>query len=124
MIDHSHLNTKRMLDLMAVSAGDMPLYLHVVQRVLRDMRVEQQRNDTAFVYADFKTRMAAEGLSPIQCAPLQQRLDTLESFMPKSQRGDPAVSGKKKTKSNDHGGTNWTAKVKQSLANVTCPTAY
>ncbi|KAK6221198.1 hypothetical protein QIS74_04927 [Colletotrichum tabaci] len=42
------LNTRRMLDLMAVGEGGMPLYLHVVNRVLRDMRLEQQRNGQDF----------------------------------------------------------------------------
>lgn len=107
LLDHSDLNTKRMMDLMAVNMGEMPLYLHVVQRVLRDMRIEQQQKGTVFAYADFKARIAAEGLSPAQCAPLHQRLDTLESFMPKSQTHVPKGSGKTTVLS----GTNWAHRV-------------
>ncbi|KAK0753641.1 hypothetical protein B0T18DRAFT_313836 [Schizothecium vesticola] len=80
-LKESDLNTKRMLDLMAVTSGSMPLYLHVVNRILRDMRVEQQRTGAPFSYALFKRMMLEEELTEMQLAPLRQRLDTLESFM-------------------------------------------
>ena len=80
-LKESDLNTKRMLDLMAVTSGSMPLYLHVVNRILRDMRVEQQRTGAPFSYAMFKRMMLEEELTEMQLAPLKQRLDTLESFM-------------------------------------------
>ncbi|KAK2016732.1 hypothetical protein LZ32DRAFT_577841 [Colletotrichum eremochloae] len=75
------LNTRRMLDLMAVGDGSMPLYLHVVTRILRDMRLEQQSKGLAFGYLTFKKKLAKADLTPAQKAPLNQRLDTLESFM-------------------------------------------
>lgn len=76
-----------MMDLMAVSSvqGSMPLYLHVVQRILRDLRIEQQQKSTAFNYLEFKTRLMREDLATGQLVPLQQRLETLESFMVKEQ---------------------------------------
>ena len=76
-----------MLDLMAVSSipGALPLYLHVVLRILRDLRIEQQATDTVFNYGKFKKALDAEALSEGQLAPLQQRLETLESFMVKKQ---------------------------------------
>ncbi|KHN99359.1 uncharacterized protein MAM_03057 [Metarhizium album ARSEF 1941] len=83
-ISQRDLNTKRMLDLMAVSSiqeGTMPLYLHIVTRILRDLRIEQQKNGGFFNYRAFRRAIAAEGLTPGQSAPLKQRLDTLESFM-------------------------------------------
>jgi hypothetical protein len=55
--------------------------------------------------------MAAEALTEAQNAPLQQRLETLESFMPKGQTGVPASGGKKKKKKTASTGTDWTAKV-------------
>lgn len=111
LIGESDLNTKRMLDLMAANAKEMPLYLHVVQRVLRDMRLEQQQTNGHFVYANFKERMAATSLQPLQNGPLQQRLDTLESFMPKEQTLLD-LSGKKGSKNKmTNAGTDWTAKV-------------
>lgn len=75
------------MDLMAVSSiqGSMPLYLHVVQRILRDLRIEQQQNNTTFNYLEFKKRLMAEDLAVGQLGPLQQRLETLESFMVKEQ---------------------------------------
>ncbi|KAK2046151.1 hypothetical protein LZ31DRAFT_540739 [Colletotrichum somersetense] len=75
------LNTQRMLDLMAVGEGNMPLYLHVVARILREMRLIQQSQGLEFNYLSFKKRLAMEELTPAQLAPLSQRLETLESFM-------------------------------------------
>ncbi|KAM3486243.1 hypothetical protein MY8738_000745 [Beauveria namnaoensis] len=84
-IHDSQLNTKRMLDLMAMGsvAGDAwPLYMHTVTRILRNMRLEQQAlGEDGFSYGDFKRRLTDEGLVGTQLGPLQQRLDALESFM-------------------------------------------
>ncbi|KAJ6788802.1 hypothetical protein PWT90_02805 [Aphanocladium album] len=84
-IHESQLNTKRMLDLMAMGsvAGDSwPLYMHTVTRILRDMRLQQQAlGEDGFNYEDFKRRLTEEGLVGTQLGPLQQRLDALESFM-------------------------------------------
>ena len=80
-IRETDLNTKRMLDLMAFSTSNTPLYLHVISRILRDMRIAQQRNGTQFNYEQFKNLINDEELSEFQLAPLRQRLDTLESFM-------------------------------------------
>ncbi len=71
---------------MAVTTGgNLPLYLHVVQRILRDLRVDQQSAGTGFTYTAFKRMLASENLTDMQLAPLKQRLDTLESFMVESQ---------------------------------------
>ncbi|KAI2603516.1 uncharacterized protein GGS25DRAFT_96724 [Hypoxylon fragiforme] len=83
-INEADLNTKRMMDLMAIKTdGDMPLYMHVVTRVLRDLRREQQSADSGFSYRDFLTRIMSEELTDSQKTPLMQRLDTLTSFMAK-----------------------------------------
>lgn len=75
-----------MLDLMAVTAGgSLPLYLHVAQRILRDMRIVQQQTGRSFSYSDFKQRLQEENLTEAQLAPLKQRLETLESFMVEAQ---------------------------------------
>lgn len=109
-INQADLNTKRMMDLMAVSSvqGGMPLYLHVVQRILRDLRIEQQDNNTTFNYRKFKDRLLNEDLAAGQLAPLQQRLDTLESFMVKEQ---VANSSNKSAKRNMGKGIDWEPKV-------------
>lgn len=100
-LDEHDLNTKRMLDLMAASDGSLPLYLHVVQRILRELRVEQQKQALAweegsawprFNYAEFKRRVDGLQLQPQQSISLQQRLDTLESFMVKEQTGHAVKS--------------------------------
>ncbi|KAL3292232.1 P-loop containing nucleoside triphosphate hydrolase [Colletotrichum asianum] len=75
------LNTKRMNDLMAVGEGTMPLYMHVINRILREMRIEQQNLGVPFKYKTFKKRLSEADLTPAQRSPLSQRLDTLESFM-------------------------------------------
>lgn len=73
-----------MLDLMAVSSlqgGGMPLYFHVVTRILKEMRIKQQQTGGHFDYGTFKRALATEGLTGGQLGPLGQRLETLESFM-------------------------------------------
>ncbi|KAJ0335217.1 hypothetical protein COL922a_009550 [Colletotrichum nupharicola] len=78
------LNTRRMNDLMAVGeSGSKPLYMQVVNRILRDMRLEQQSTGLGFSYDKFRKYLALEDLTPGQLNPLNQRLDTLESFMVK-----------------------------------------
>ncbi|KAL2180691.1 uncharacterized protein P884DRAFT_274602 [Thermothelomyces heterothallicus CBS 202.75] len=85
-LNESDLNTKRMLDLMAVTTGgNLPLYLHVAQRILRDLRVNQQKTGAGFSYTAFKKQLALEDLTEMQLAPLKQRLETLESFMVEQQ---------------------------------------
>ena len=117
------LNTKRMLDLMAVSSvAKMPLYLHVASRILRDMRVEQQRTSSGFNYSTFKMRLEAENLTKEQLAPLKQRLDTLESFMVEGHakvydmfsRDNKSKKPKKGGKTDRNAGTSWCPKVRRS----------
>lgn len=104
------LNTKRMVDLMAVKVGgSMPLYMHVVNRILRDLRIEQQSKPHGaqfFKYKAFKSRLAAEDLTDHQRTPLDQRLDTLESFM--ASAAQP--------------GNDWTARPGQlTIVDLSCP---
>lgn len=119
-INQADLNTKRMLDLMAVSSiqgGSMPLYLHVVSRILRDLRIQQQLDDASFDYAAFKRQLENETLTDGQMAPLQQRLETLESFMVNKQalaydlfksKGNAGV----KPRDTGADGTSWSPKVR------------
>lgn len=105
-----------MLDLMAVSQDDgpMPLYLHTVYRILRDMRIEQQQAGTTFDYQSFKVRLADTAMTPAQLGPLHQRLDTLESFMPQAQTAFKQTYGLKRKGSNkaaDRDGNDWSPVV-------------
>jgi hypothetical protein len=86
---------------MAVSRDDgpMPLYLHAIYRILCDMRIVQQETNAAFSYAEFKRQAMAMSMMPAQLGPLTQRLDTLESFMSKVNKGKK--------------GNDWTPKVSQ-----------
>lgn len=102
------LNTQRMMDLMAVRSGStMPLYMHVASRILRDLRIEQQKTPGAqFSYSRFKSLLDKEDLTDHQRVPLDQRLDNLESFM--------AMKGQ--------AGNDWTAKSGQlTIVDLSCP---
>jgi uncharacterized small protein (DUF1192 family) len=116
-IDSHALNTKRILDLMAVKPeeGSVPLYVHTVNRILREMRMSQQATGIRFDYQTFKTQILAADLSPTQLAPLSQRLAMLESFMPRTEEN---VKKKKKNRQ-DHIGTTWKNEVRDS-----CTLAY
>jgi hypothetical protein len=83
----------------SIQGGGMPLYLHVVSRILRDMRITQQQTDSAFDYKAFKQAIDRESLTDGQLVPLQQRLETLESFMVRSQTLMDNSSSKSKHKS-------------------------
>ncbi|KAK1141002.1 hypothetical protein N8T08_009659 [Aspergillus melleus] len=98
-IDQESLNTKRMLELMAVGQDDgpMPLYMHTVKRILRDMRMIQQESGAGFDYQTFKRSLLSSNLTPSQLDPLSQRLETLESFMPPSQSANTGKKGKRPT---------------------------
>ena len=86
--------------------GSVPLYVHTVNRILREMRMSQQTTGTRFDYQTFKKKILAADLSLAQLAPLSQRLAMLESFMP--QTGDRAKGkhGKSPT------GTSWKNQVR------------
>jgi len=102
---------------MAVSQDDgpMPLYLHTVYRILREMRIEQQEAGTAFDYQDFKLRLMDTAMTPTQLGPLKQRLDMLESFMPPAQTAVKQTyskgKGRSKKKTADRDGNDWTSVV-------------
>ncbi|KAI6610416.1 hypothetical protein MCOR14_011963 [Pyricularia oryzae] len=114
----------------------IPLYLHVILRILRDLRIEQQeQSDTAdecippFQYAKFKRGLEKECMTETQLAPLKQRLDTLESFMVSKQvyafnsntknSGTPAK--RIKARENEQG-TDWTPEAgKLTIVDLSCP---
>ena len=91
----------------------MPLYLHSINRILRDMRIEQQVGDSKahFKYSTFKKRVSLEDMTPAQLAPLQQRLDALESFMHASQVFVANKVGSKTNQPEPFKGNDWTLEV-------------
>ena len=119
-IDQSGLNTKRMLDLMAVGQekGPIPLYVHTVQRILREMRLLQQEDGSPFDYHMFKRKILAADLLPGQLEPLKQRLETLESFMPCQQVRSQGKSKKWKGKA-QMSGSSWTPEVRSEFSHNT-----
>lgn len=125
-IDEADLNTTRMMDLMAVKEGEsMPLYLHVVNRILRDLRLEQQRTGSRFNYAAFRRMIEEEPLTMAQRNPLIQRMDTLQSFMVKEQAeaSQFSSSGNEEKKGvTRHAGNNWTPMPAQlTIVDLSCP---
>lgn len=96
-----------MFNLMAVKTKEeMPLYLHCIRGLLRDLRIAHQISGKPFHYGEFKKHLEALRLTRGQERPLTQRLDTLESFMPLEQRNARSPSPHKRGK-----GTNWGIKV-------------
>ncbi|KAJ2998735.1 hypothetical protein NUW58_g228 [Xylaria curta] len=117
-LDQEDLNTKRMLELMAFDRAQ-PLYAQVVQRILRDMRLRQQKKPGKFNYREFILKLGEEKLSPDQKRGLQQRLDTLESFMVEKQVNPNPWE---KPKSNVRLGTDWTPKAGElTIVDLSCP---
>lgn len=123
-IDQGDLNTRRMMDLMAVKSdeGSMPLYLHAVNRIIRELRLAQQQKEVdgqldQFDYGEFKRMLEECPMTPAQLAPLRQRLDTLESFMPTEQTiastGASTGASQKKgsSRSKMRHGNDWSVKV-------------
>jgi hypothetical protein len=117
-----------MLEMMAVSStkGSMPLYLNVVIRILRDLRIHQQRTGQRFSYTLFKQELDKENLTEAQLGPLQQRLDTLESFMVKNEaKAYDMFRNKKESQlmtSSKAKGNNWAPKVRRGPHFYTCST--
>ncbi|KAL5042014.1 hypothetical protein BDW71DRAFT_217318 [Aspergillus fruticulosus] len=121
-IDQSDLNTKRMMDLMTVSAGDVPLYMESVKRILREMRLVQQEVGGGFDYAEFRERMKDCGLTAAQMGPLTQRLETLESFMPEGQTNIYGYAKGKGGRGKAARGTDWTPSPSQlTIVDLSCP---
>ncbi|KAK0926237.1 hypothetical protein LTR29_017922 [Friedmanniomyces endolithicus] len=77
----SELTIERMHKLMAFPARSdaVPLYMEVIQRILRQMVVSGQ--DRGFNYGDFLQLLDQAGLSTEQQRPITLRLDLLHSFM-------------------------------------------
>jgi hypothetical protein len=105
-LDQSDLNTKRMLELMAFDRAQ-PLYAQVIQRILRDMRLQQQEHSESFNYLNFLNLLKQEQLSPDQKRGLGQRLDTLQSFMIEGQV-NRSMTGRRALQR----GTDWTPTVR------------
>lgn len=105
-----------MLDLMAVNQDDAaaPLYIYVIHRILREMRIAQQVSGERFSYTKFKSLLLSSDLTPSQLAPLGQRLSVLESFM-------PLAAPKRKGKgSKTPPGSNWASEVSTPQSSSTC----
>ncbi|TVY92411.1 hypothetical protein LAWI1_G004174 [Lachnellula willkommii] len=136
-ISQSDLSSKRMLDLMAVNqtSGPMPLYLHKVKQILRKMGEEQQekmqkekkmpeqkKTGATFDYDLFRKRVDDASFSPDQLKPLQQRLDTLESFMPPEQTVKGKGKEKEKKKFGPSASNDWTPKAGTlTIVDLSCP---
>lgn len=86
----------------------MPLYLHAVNRILRDLRLEQQRNGSAFQYAAFKSIIENEPLTMGQQGPLNQRLETLQSFMVKEEVRSSYAPSRAANTAPGNTGNSWT----------------
>jgi hypothetical protein len=112
------------MDLMAVDqeGSKLPLYLHAISRILRDMRLISQQNNAGFNYREFKRQVDLCDMTPAQLLPLNQRLETLESFMPRSQTSGKPAAQSKSGGGNDFFGSNWSIKAGTlTIVDLSCP---
>ncbi|KAK1048652.1 hypothetical protein LTR74_017479 [Friedmanniomyces endolithicus] len=81
LLPPSELTIERMHKLMAFSekSDAVPLYMEVIQRILRQMAVSGQGR--GFKYGEFLKLLDQAGLSTEQQRPMRLRLDLLHSFM-------------------------------------------
>ncbi|KAI1344622.1 hypothetical protein F5Y15DRAFT_117580 [Xylariaceae sp. FL0016] len=108
---------------MAVGNGTMPLYMQIVQRILREMRIHQQANGKAFNYSVFRHNILAQDLTEAQKGPLLQRLETLESFMvPDHIHPSNHASARGQTQARKIKGTRWEPQEGQlTIVDLSCP---
>lgn len=112
-----------MLDLMAVSStqgGALPLYFHIIMRILKDMRIEQQKTAGGyFNYRTFRDAVKEASLSKDQTGPLNQRLETLESFMAQEDVGRVQYSATRgASRARVDTATRWEGKVSKSFSSA------
>lgn len=81
LLPPSELSIERMHKLMAFSerSDAVPLYMEVIQRILRQMAISGQGR--GFNYGEFLQLLDQAGLSTDQQRPMRLRLDLLHSFM-------------------------------------------
>ncbi|TKA67156.1 hypothetical protein B0A55_09978 [Friedmanniomyces simplex] len=81
LLPPSEISIERMHKLMAFSerSDAVPLYMEVIQRILRQMAVSGQGR--GFKYGEFLQLLDQAGLSTEQQRPMRLRLDLLHSFM-------------------------------------------
>lgn len=79
MFKDQHLSIERMLRLMAFSEaeGNVPLYMEVIQKILRQMAIQ----GTQFTMAAFEQLLDKESFIPGQRSMMNMRLDLLRSFL-------------------------------------------
>lgn len=83
ILKEEYLNVERLMTFMAANDNNgegLPLYMHSVLRVLRQMALESNAKP-GIDYRDFRTRVEMLALSPGQKIPLGLRLDLLEEFI-------------------------------------------
>lgn len=94
ILKQQYLNVERVMTFMAAtdSGEGLPLYMHSVLRILREMALEPD-SKPGIDYRDFRTRVEMLDLSLGQKIPLGLRLDLLQEFIEEQQQ---------KTKANKH----------------------
>jgi len=113
LLQQRYLNIERLMTLMAVDSteGQVPLYIQVVYKILREMAREPNPKP-GIDYHDFKRRILTKDLTSAQLGPLNLRLDLLESFI-----AAPNLGSEQSTKGND-----WTSSPgKLIIVDLSCP---
>lgn len=98
ILKQEYLNVERLKTFMATDSGEgLPLYMHSVLRVLREMASEPNAKP-GIDYHDFRTRVEGLDLSIAQKMPLRLRLDLLQEFIEEEHQQQNGISRKKKQK--------------------------
>ncbi|EME87207.1 uncharacterized protein MYCFIDRAFT_184336 [Pseudocercospora fijiensis CIRAD86] len=97
LLRSADLSIERMNKLMALAEkeGPAPLYMEVVQRILRQMAIQ---GISEFDYKHFRKLLAAETLTRDQTGPMNLRFGLLESFMHPDDIPNPTLPKKKSPK--------------------------
>jgi hypothetical protein len=87
MLSDKHLSVERMLRLMAFSEaeGSVPLYMEVIQRILRQMAIAE----IDFTMTAFEQLLNQENFAPGQRAMMDMRLNLLRSFLVSTRSQNP-----------------------------------
>jgi len=87
LLREKQLNAGNMKTLMSIQedSGHPPLYLAVLDGILRDMARERDGRP-GFDYQQFKTQLFSQGFTDMQLVPLKLRLQLLEEFLDSSEK--------------------------------------
>ncbi len=92
ILKQEYLNVERLKTFMATDSGGLPLYMHSVLSVLREMAMDPSAKP-GINYKSFRGKVEKLDLSVAQKVPLALRLDMLEEFIEDTGKGKTPKKG-------------------------------